>query len=110
MKNEITEVPRRAIFCGKYPGMAISGYFASTAWLKGQEQFESIMGRSFGWFDFEDQQEYKDDKSQIRLMTLEEYKEHKPKFDAFDKEIQERIDRYHERHQAHLEVSENLEQ
>jgi hypothetical protein len=89
MKKEITTVPREAIFCGKYPGIAMNGYFSSTAWLKGQEEFKQVTGRSFGWFDFEDQCQYISDKSQIRLMTLEEYKEHKPKFDAYYQMIQD---------------------
>lgn len=85
MEKEITEVPRYAIFCGVYPGVALKGFFASTAWLEGKEEFEQVSGKSFGWYDFEDQRVYRTSKSNIRLMTLEEYKKYKPMFDEFYK-------------------------
>lgn len=81
--NNIT-VPRYAIMMdNKYPGIALKGYFASSAWLISQAKFEDIIGRSFGWYCLTDKTNYRDDKSKFRLMTVEEYLEHLSKIDAY---------------------------
>jgi hypothetical protein len=80
-----TTVPRRAVmFRNELPGIAISGYFASSAWLESEEAFDGIVGRKFGWYDFQDQTKYCNDKGDFRLMTEEEYKKYKQLFDKYD--------------------------
>ena len=77
-----TNIPRNAIMydyttkegakASSY-GICTGGYFASGAWLESDESFRQISGRSFGWFDWEDQSNYCSDKSQIRKPTQEEW-------------------------------------
>lgn len=64
-------------FCkynGKSPeiGIALLGYFASTAWRKSDKAFNEILGRSFGWYSPDDDCMYKNDKSQFSRPTEDE--------------------------------------
>ena len=83
-----TTVPRCAVMMNnKYPGIALPGYFASSAWLESEEMFNDITGRSFGWYCLTDQKNYRDDKGNFRLMTETEYQQHKSKIDIYFKQI-----------------------
>lgn len=57
-----------------YPGIA-TGCFAGDMFRSkgGDEYITEVSGRSFLWYDFEDQREYKSDKSEIRRPTIEEW-------------------------------------
>ena len=55
-----------------YPAV-VTGYFAGDAWLESDESFQQVSGSSFGVMTFDDDQEYKQDKSTIRKPTIEDW-------------------------------------
>jgi len=57
---------------GHLLGLANNDYFASSAWLRSEEEYDQIVGRSFGITTADDNTEYKEDKSKISLPTLEQ--------------------------------------
>jgi hypothetical protein len=66
--------PRAFVWCdgkSKYAGIAISNYFASKAWLKSQEEYSTILGDKFGWYDMEDDRTYCDPKHKFSLMPTQ---------------------------------------
>lgn len=67
-----TTIPRSAImFNETYPGIALKGYYSSTAWRESDKAFSKVLGRSFGWFDLETKKEYTDDKRRFTPMSQE---------------------------------------
>lgn len=59
--------------------VATDGYFASKAWIIGDEAFNKITGRSFGFLAGDDCLPYKEDKASFRRATNEDLKIMLPK-------------------------------
>ena len=53
-----------------------NGYFAGTAWVKGDDAFEQVSGRSFGIITGDDNGEYRDDKGKMNRVGKKELLEH----------------------------------
>jgi hypothetical protein len=57
----------------EYPGVALPGYFAASAFIKSDEAFDNTIAESFGWYDFEDCKVYRDSKYNFRRPTAKEW-------------------------------------
>lgn len=67
-----TTVPRSAIMFNETdPGIALKGYYSSTAWRESDKAFSEVLGKSFGWFNLETRKEYCDDKRRFTPMSQE---------------------------------------
>lgn len=54
-------------------GVAVKGYFASSAYLESDDAFMQVGGSKFGWLDLADAQEFCDDKSLMTRTTQEQW-------------------------------------
>lgn len=77
-------------FCkynGKTPeiGIALDGYFASTAWIESDEKFNGIIGAKFGWYSPNDNANYCNSKHSFSRPTEQEVIDKLWQDDALDK-------------------------